>query len=106
MRFSTEVRARFPALAERFNSFENTIEEYETRFQERFTPKRRAGGRIVLRDAARINLLSAHARARVLTWSVVTAVNADLGAILFLAARAHLLTSALPTHTRAARMER
>ena len=42
---------------------------------------------MVLRDAARVNMLSAHARLRVLTWSVVIAVNADLGAPLFLSAR-------------------
>src|SRR5438445_10939794 len=85
-RFSSEVRARFPGLAERLNDFEKTVEEYEGRYQERFTPKRHSGGRIVLRDAARVTLLSAHARARVLTWGVVTAVNAGLAAVLFLAA--------------------
>src|SRR5881296_3773468 len=93
--FSPGVRARFPRLAGKFDTFEAAIEEYEARFQERFTPQRREGGRMVLRDAARVNMLSAHARLRVLTWSVVIAVNADLGAPLFLSARAHLETAGM-----------
>ncbi len=91
-RFSAEVRGRFPALAEKLNEFEKTLEEYDARFQEHFTPMRRVGGRMFLRDAAHVNMLSAHARARVLLWGVVMAVNAELGAVLFLSARAHLET--------------
>src|SRR5438876_998074 len=94
-RFTSDVRERFLALRTSFDECEHATDEYEARFQERFTPRRRKGERLSLPDAARLNMLSAHARARLLTWGIITAVNEDLAAILFLAARAHLEIAAM-----------
>ena len=98
-RFSSEVRERFRAIADYLDRFEETLLEYEERFHERLVPQRRADGKVILRDSARLSVMSAHARARVLTWSVVAAVNADLPAALFLAARAHIEAAGMMGYT-------
>jgi hypothetical protein len=88
-RFSAEVRSQYPTLSEAFNNCESDCDDYETRFEERFSTQRHVGERLSLRDAARLNLMSAHARARVLTWGVIRAINSNSAPTMFLAARAH-----------------
>ena len=89
-RISTAVRQKFPTLTETFDDYEESADQYESTFQERFAPPRREpGGGFALIDAARFVSLSAHARARVLSWAMIEAINAGLAASLFLAARAH-----------------
>jgi hypothetical protein len=62
--FTSEIRRQSPSLGPLLDEFEKARDDYEVRFRAAFF--RRPGGRMILRDAARLNLLSAHARARVL----------------------------------------
>ena len=98
-RFSRETRERFRAIADDLNRFEENLLEYEERFQDRLDPQRRADGKVILRDSARLSVMSAHARARVLMRAIVAAVNAQLPAALFLAARAHVETAGMMAYT-------
>lgn len=94
-RFSAEIREGFPALAELFHECEDAADEYEVRFLERFTLSNHIGGRVSVRDAALLNMHSAHARARALTWEIIIAINEKLSASLFLVTRAHLETTGM-----------
>lgn len=94
-RFSSDVRRRYPDLAKAFDDCESDIDDYERRFEERFLPARQVGERMSPRDAARLNMLAGHARARLLTRGVVAAINADIAATMFLGARAHLETAGM-----------
>ena len=94
-RIRRDLRARFPSLAESFARWEAVTDRYDSEQQGRLPLRRLSTGELVLVDAARLTLLSAHSRARALAWGVLAAINAELSSSLFLVARAHLETTGL-----------
>src|SRR5262249_18780364 len=89
-RISTAIRQTFPTLTETFDDYEESADQYETTFQERFAPPRRdPSGGVCFFDPARVVLLCAHAPARGVGLGVVEGGYVGLAVSLFLAARAH-----------------
>jgi hypothetical protein len=92
MKFSEEIRARFPELREDFDRTEAFVDEYERGFVRRLELRDTLAGKI------RLAVYSCFGHARQLTWTLVESINRDLPLGLFLATRAHLEATAMLTY--------
>ena len=97
VKFTDEVRQRFPEERERLDQLENFFKQYDDSFRRRCISAEKRPERLWGHNAA-VLLLTSLSRARLLTATVIHCVNGGLAPGMYLATRAHWEMTGLVAH--------